>query len=111
MILLAVDATLADDSCIFCMIDVGRFPGDLVEHARAFGVLAAEIDVPGAGAFERAARKLHLDASVLRRRLQSLVDYAGGPLVTGRGRELRLTPLGARVRGVSTQLVELANAI
>jgi LysR family cyn operon transcriptional activator len=93
------------------MIDSGRFPGDLVEHARAFGVLATEIDVPGAGAFERAARKLHLDASVLRRRLQSLVDYAGGPLVTGRGRELRLTPLGARVRGVSTQLVELATAI
>ena len=88
-----------------------RFPGDLVEHARAFGVLAAEVDVPGAGAFERAARKLHLDTSVLRRRLQALVDYAGGPLLTGRGRELRLTPLGARVRGVSMQLVELASAM
>src|SRR5580765_7451791 len=108
---LAVDATWMDDSCIFCMNVAGRFSGDLVEHARAFGVLAAEVDVPGAGAFERAARKLHLDTSVLRRRLQALVDYAGGPLLTGRGRELRLTPLGARVRGVSTQLVELAAAM
>ena len=88
-----------------------RFPGDLVEHARAFGVLAAEIEVPGAGAFERAARKLHLDPSVLRRRLQSLADHAGGPLVTGRGRALRMTPLGARVRGVCSQLVELAGAV
>lgn len=93
------------------MNHLARFPGDLVEHARAFGVLAAEIDVPGAGAFERAARKLHLDPSVLRRRVQSLVEYAGGSLVTGRGRELRLTPLGARVRGVSAQLVDLASAV
>jgi DNA-binding transcriptional LysR family regulator len=108
---LAVDATWMDDSGNFCMNASGRFSGDLVEHARAFGVLAAEVDVPGAGAFERAARKLHLDASVLRRRLQALVDYAGGPLLTGRGRDLRLTPLGARVRGVSTQLVELASAM
>src|SRR5450432_358759 len=88
-----------------------RFPGDLVEHARAFNVLATEIDVPGSGAFERAARKLHLDASVLRRRLQALVDYAGGPLVTGRGRGLRLTGLGARMRNVSGQLVELAGSL
>jgi len=88
-----------------------RFPGDLVEHARAFGVLAAEIEMPGVGAFERAARKLRLDPSVLRRRLQSLGDYAEGPLVAGRGRDLRLTPLGARVRGVCSQLVELAGAV
>jgi len=93
------------------MISAARFPGDLIEHARAFGVLAAEIEVPGAGAFERAARKLHLDPSVLRRRLQSLADHAGGPLVTGRGRELRLTPLGARVRGVCAELVDLASAV
>lgn len=88
-----------------------RFPGDLVEHARAFGVLAAEIEMPGVGAFERAARKLRLDASVLRRRLQSLADYADGPLVVGRGRELRLTPLGARVRDVCAELVDLAGAV
>jgi DNA-binding transcriptional LysR family regulator len=96
---------------IFSAPSAARFPGDLVEHARAFGVLAAEIEVPGAGAFERAARKLRLDTSVLRRRLQSLADHAGGPLVTGRGRELRLTPLGARVRGVCGQLVDLAGAV
>lgn len=91
-----------------------RFPGDLVEHARAFGVLAAEIEGAGGagpGAFERAAHKLRLDTSVLRRRLQSLVDYAGGPLLAGRGRALRLTALGARVRQVSTQMVELAGAV
>ena len=91
-----------------------RFPGDLVEHARAFGVLAAEIEgvrAGGPGAFERAAHKLRLDASVLRRRLQSLAEYAGGPLLTGRGRALRLTSLGARVRSVSTQMVELAGAV
>ncbi len=91
-----------------------RFPGDLVEHARAFGVLTAEIEAArsaGPGAFERAAHKLRLDASVLRRRLQSLAEYAGGPLLTGRGRALRLTALGARVRSVSTQMVELAGAV
>ena len=88
-----------------------RFPGDLVEHARAFGVLSAEIEVPGAGAFERAARKLRLDPSVLRRRLQSLADFAGGELVQGRGRELRLSPLGARVRGVCAEMVDLAGAV
>ncbi len=90
-----------------------RFPGDLVEHARAFAVLAAEIEAvgSGAGAFERAAHKLRLDTSVLRRRLQSLAEYADGPLVAGRGRSLRLTSLGARVRDVSTQMVELAGAV
>jgi LysR family cyn operon transcriptional activator len=91
-----------------------RFPGDLVEHARAFAVLAAEIDAArgaGPGAFERAAHKLRLDTSVLRRRQESLAEFAGGPLLAGRGRGLRLTALGARVRSVSTQMVELAGAV
>jgi len=76
-------------------------------------VLAAEIEsaAPGGGAFERAAHKLRLDTSVLRRRLQSLAEYAGGPLLSGRGRALRLTSLGARVRAVSMQMVELAGAV
>ncbi len=90
---------------------VARFSGDLVEHARAFEVLAAELDVPSVGAFERAASKLHLDTSVLRRRMQSLAEYAGGALVSGRGRALRLTPLGARVRTLASDLVERARAM
>src|SRR5580692_2905459 len=101
--------------CNSCMVapalDSMRFPGDLVEHARAFEVFAVEIDVPGVGAFERAASKLHLDTSVLRRRVQSLAEYAGGALVVGRGRALRLTPLGARVRAIAADLVSRARAM
>jgi DNA-binding transcriptional LysR family regulator len=88
-----------------------RFAGDLVEHVRAFVVLSAELEHPGAGAVERAARKLHLDPSVLRRRLQSLAEHAGGELVAGRGRELRLTPLGTRVRTIAGELLDRATAI
>jgi DNA-binding transcriptional LysR family regulator len=88
-----------------------RFAGDLVEHARAFVVLSAELDVPGNGAFERAARKLHVDTSVLRRRVQALSEHAGGELMAGRGRELRLTPLGTRIRTLASELLDRATAM
>jgi DNA-binding transcriptional LysR family regulator len=88
-----------------------RFAGDLVEHARAFVALSVELEAPGAGAFERAARRLHLDTSVLRRRLAALSEHAGGVLVTGRGRDLRLTPLGLRTRTLASELLDRADAI
>jgi DNA-binding transcriptional LysR family regulator len=88
-----------------------RFAGDLVEHARAFVALSAELESPGAGAFERAARKLHLDTSVLRRRLVALSEHAGGDLLTGRGRDLRLTALGLRTRTLAGELLDRADAI
>jgi len=88
-----------------------KFSGDLVEHVRAFVVLSHELEAPGAGAFERAARKLHVDTSVLRRRIAALSEYAGGELVAGRGRDLRLTPLGLRTRALAGELLDRADAI
>lgn len=103
-----VDATSLDIHGKSCMM---RFPGDLVEHARALVVLSAELDAPGVGAFERAARKLHLDPSVLRRRLAALAEHAGGEIVTGRGKDLRLTPLGTRIRTLSSEMLNRAAAM
>jgi DNA-binding transcriptional LysR family regulator len=49
-----------------------NFNGDLLEHARALVTLARELATPGPGGVERAAARLHIDPSVLRRRLQAL---------------------------------------
>jgi DNA-binding transcriptional LysR family regulator len=88
-----------------------RFAGDLVEHARALTILFSEIDAPGPGAFERAARKLRVDPSVLRRRVAALEEFVGGPLLRGRGAELAPTPLGARARGDAARLLAAAEAL
>ena len=88
-----------------------RFNGDLVEHARALTVLLTELDSPGPGAFERAARKLRVDPSVLRRRVLALESFVGGSLLQGRGADLHPTALGARARGDAARLLAAADAL
>jgi DNA-binding transcriptional LysR family regulator len=83
------------------------YPGDLLEHLRGFVALCTRLDMPGPGAFERAARALHLDPSVLRRRMQALQGWVGHPLFLGRGARLGLSPAGARLRGRALAILGL----
>jgi DNA-binding transcriptional LysR family regulator len=79
-------------------MDVGpRYPGDLIEHLRAFSALAALVRRRERAAFTRVAQQLALDVSVLRRRIQMLEAFFGGPLLAGRGNALLVTPLGERI--------------
>ena len=73
------------------------YPGDAVEHLRSFLLLARRIEADPRGAFDATALALHLDASVLRRRVQTLGEWLGGDLLAGRGSRLRVTARGGRV--------------
>jgi LysR family transcriptional regulator, carnitine catabolism transcriptional activator len=109
----AIQAFFAARSCNSCiMTESAVYPGDLIEHLRGFATLATVIE-EGAGpnAFIRAAGELALDPSVLRRRLQTLVEYVGAPLLSGRGPALKLTMTGNRVRSQATQMIDLASAV
>jgi DNA-binding transcriptional LysR family regulator len=87
------------------------YPGDLLDHLRAFGALAGVIEVGSEKAYARAASDVGLDVSVLRRRMQTLSDHVGAPLVIGRGSALRLTPAGTRVRDQARRMLDLAASI
>ena len=84
------------------------YPGDLLDHLRAFTTLGACVDRRERGAFARAAGELALDISVLRRRMQTLASFVGAPLFEGRGSHLRLTPAGARARAHGIRTLESA---
>jgi DNA-binding transcriptional LysR family regulator len=75
-----------------CMPD---YPGDLFVALRSAAVVADSIG--GAATYARAARALHVDESVLRRRILALGEHVGAPLFEGRGASLRLTATGERV--------------
>jgi len=95
------------------MRNTAVYPGDLLAHLRGCATLAAIVEGPGArvNAYVRAATELALDASVLRRRLQTLTEHVGTPLFMGRGASLKLTTAGTRLRAQATQMIELASAI
>lgn len=79
------------------MKELPQYPGDLVEHLRAFRALAQRVADDPRGAYEAAARTVGVDPSVLRRRVQTLADYYGEPLFEGRGASLRLSAAGDSV--------------
>src|SRR5687768_1041568 len=87
------------------------YAGDLLDHLHAFAVLATTIESGAAKAFSRTSIEVGLDVSVLRRRMQTLADHVGAPLVAGRGSALRLTAAGVRLRDHATRMLELAAAI
>jgi DNA-binding transcriptional LysR family regulator len=70
------------------------YPGDLLEHLRGLVALGRRLEAEPRAAFEAAAFGLHLDPSVLRRRIQGLSAWLGVPLVEGRGRRMRLSGEG-----------------
>jgi uncharacterized repeat protein (TIGR04052 family) len=87
------------------------YPGDLFEHLRAFHALAAEIERDTDRAFERTARGLRLDPSVLRRRMRTLGAWSGAPLWSGRGPGLRLTGAGRHLRAEAAALLGRVEAL
>lgn len=74
-----------------------NYPGDLLIHVESFLALAAQIDLRRGGAFDRTARDLAIDRSVLRRRIQTLSEWLAAPLLDGRASHLRLTAAGNRL--------------
>lgn len=80
------------------MHETAAYPGDLLDHLRAFARLSASIERGERGAFARTAMELAVDVSVLRRRMQTLATFVGAPLVQGRGNRLQLTGAGTRAR-------------
>src|SRR5258706_14647662 len=85
------------------------YPGDLLLHLASY--LAVLRHSERAGAFEAAARELAVDRSVLRRRLQTLVDWVGQPLLEGRGPRMRATTSGLRVAERASALLRDAHAL
>ena len=84
------------------------YPGDLLDHLRAFAALGACLESGERHAFARAAADLAIDVSVLRRRMQSLASFVGAPLLEGRAAELRLTRAGVRARRQALRALEAA---
>jgi DNA-binding transcriptional LysR family regulator len=94
---------------MLCTMPSARaYPGDLVDHLRAFTLLCASVERSERGAFARTASELALDVSVLRRRMQTLAAYVGAPLVQGRGNRLQLTAAGTRARAHALRTLEAA---
>ena len=82
------------------MLQGGRseaYPGDLLLHLESFRSLLAEIRSGRDAAFERTARRLGVDRSVLRRRIRTLDAWIGTSLLAGRGASLVASPAGVRL--------------
>jgi DNA-binding transcriptional LysR family regulator len=82
---------------------VTAYAGDLFAHLRSFLILAQRVEIAPRGAFEEAAAALHVDVSVLRRRLATLEAWLGAPLLEGRGASLRVARGGARTREIAAR--------
>ena len=89
--------------------DAPPYPGDLFEHLRAFVTLALLVQRRERSAFTRAAQRLSVDVSVLRRRMQSLEAYFGAPMLEGHGAGLALTPKGAALSVDATRALSLVS--
>ncbi|HKE17088.1 MAG TPA: LysR family transcriptional regulator [Kofleriaceae bacterium] len=87
------------------------YPGDLLLHLESFLALLARVRSGGPGAFDRAAAELHVDRSVLRRRIQTLTAWVGADLLRGRGASLQLTSAGLRLAGRAERLVAAAREL
>jgi LysR family transcriptional regulator, carnitine catabolism transcriptional activator len=79
------------------------YAGDLFSHLRSFLTLAQRVESAPRRAFEEAAATLHLDVSVLRRRMATLSAWLGAPLFEGRGASLRVARGGARAREIAAR--------
>ena len=90
------------------MLRARAYPGDLLDHLRAFAQLCASVERGERGAFARTAAELAVDVSVLRRRMQTLATFIGAPLVQGRGNRLELTAAGTRARAHALRTLEAA---
>jgi DNA-binding transcriptional LysR family regulator len=110
----AFEASFARVSCILCtmiaptMTTTRAYPGDLLDHLRAFVALCATLERAERGAFAQTASALALDVSVLRRRMQTLATFVGARLLQGRGSRTQLTAAGARVRTHALRTLEAA---
>jgi len=87
------------------------YPGDLLLHLESFVVLVRHVRAGGRSAVERAATELHVDRSVLRRRIQSLSTWVGVPLLRGRGSSLSPTASGARLLDRANRLLLAAGEV
>jgi len=85
---------------------VTPYPGDLLQHLASFLALLRHVRQEARGAFEGAARELHVDRSVLRRRMQTLAEWIGVPLVRGRGTRLEPTAAGLRLAERAARMME-----
>ncbi len=81
------------------------YPGDLLEHLASLLALARRLEVDARSAFDAVAAELHVDQSVLRRRIQTLDAHLGGPLLEGRGARLTVSARGARAVEVAGRVV------
>jgi len=88
-----------------------QYPGDLFEHLRAFEIVAGLVERQERAAFTRAAQRLSLDVSVLRRRMRTLEAFVGAPLLAGHGAALSVTAQGAEVVGAARRAVALAEGL
>lgn len=88
-----------------------NYPGDLLEHLRSFAALVASARSPGRAPYERAARQLGVDQSVLRRRIATLGEWLGGSLIYGRGAGLTVTARGERLVVEATELIGRADRL
>lgn len=87
------------------------YAGDLFAHLRSFLLLAQRVEIAPQGAFEEAAAALHLDVSVLRRRMTTLAAWLGAPLFEGRGASLRVARGGARAREIAARALRDLDAL
>jgi DNA-binding transcriptional LysR family regulator len=88
-----------------------RYPGDLLLHLESFLALLGRVRSGGPGAFDRAAAELHVDRSVLRRRIQMLTGWVGTDLLRGRGSSLEPTSAGLRLAGRAGRMVAAAREL
>ena len=84
------------------------YPGDLLVHLRSFIVLLENVEAGRPAAFERTADDLQLDRSVLRRRIRTLSDWVGVPILRGRGARLVPTNAGARLAERAATILSLS---
>ncbi len=87
------------------------YQGDLLVHLSSFVVLLRNVRAGLPSAFERTAHDLKLDRSVLRRRIRTLSEWIGTPLLRGRGTRLVATDAGARLEERAGTMISIAREL
>jgi DNA-binding transcriptional LysR family regulator len=85
------------------------YPGNLLEHLGTLRTVASHLRERGA--FFRAAQKLHVDESVVRRRLSTLTGHVRSPLFEGRGQTLVLSREGEKVLDAANRAFAVLEAL
>lgn len=88
---------------------VPDYPGDLLVALRSAVAVASAAGAPAT--YARAARALHVDESVLRRRILTLGEHVGAPLFEGRGSSLRPTVAGKKVLEAAAAITRTIDAL